>query len=92
MQSKLGFFGKLAFVAIILFLIISIVDKNLEINDLREKEEKINNQMQAYTLYVEKLNAQLEEEVSEETIKRVAREKLNLRDPGELIYSNDLPN
>ena len=92
MQSKLGFFGKLAFVAIILFLIISIVDKNLEINDLREKEEKINNQMQAYTLYGEKLNAQLEEEVSEETIKRVAREKLNLRDPGELIYSNDLPN
>ncbi len=92
MRSKIGFFGKLAFVAIILFLIISIVDKNLQINDLKEKEEKINNQLQAYTLYVEKLNAQLEEEVSEETIKRVAREKLNLRDPGELIYSNDLPN
>lgn len=92
MRSKIGFFGKLAFIAIIVFLIISIVDKNLQINDLKEKEEKINNQMQAYTLYVEKLNSQLEEEVSEETIKRVAREKLNLRDPGELIYSNDLPN
>lgn len=92
MRSKIGFFGKLAFIAIIVFLIISIVDKNLRINDLKEKEEKINNQMQAYTLYVEKLNSQLEEEVSEETIKRVAREKLNLRDPGELIYSNDLPN
>ena len=92
MRTKIGFFGKLAFIAIIIFLIISIVDKNLQINDLKEKEEKINNQMQAYTLYVEKLNSQLEEEVSEETIKRVAREKLNLRDPGELIYSNDLPN
>ncbi len=92
MRTKIGFFGKLAFVAIILFLIISIVDKNLQINDLKEKEEKINNQVQAYTLYVEKLNSQLQEEVTEETIKRVAREKLNLRDPGELIYSNDLPN
>ena len=45
-----------------------------------------------FNTYVEKLNSQLQEEVTEETIKRVAREKLNLRDPGELIYSNDLPN
>ncbi len=92
MRKSLEFFGKIVFVVVVLFLVVTIIDKNLQINDLKEKEEKINNQMQAYTLYVEKLNSQLEEEVSEETIKRVAREKLNLRDPGELIYSNDLPN
>lgn len=92
MRTKIAFFIKLAIIAIIIVLIVSIVDKNLQINDLKEKEEKISNQLQAYTLYVEKLNSQLEEEVSAETIKRVAREKLNLRDPGELIYSNDLPN
>ena len=34
----------------------------------------------------------LSEEVTEETIKRIAREKLNLRDPSELVYANDLPN
>lgn len=91
MRNRLGFFGKLAFVAIILFLIVSIVDKNIEINALKEKEEKIREQMQAYTLQVERLNSQLEEEVTEETIKRIAREKLNLRDPEDLIYANDLP-
>lgn len=92
MRNRLGFFGKLAFIVIILFLVISIVDKSIEINDLKEKEEKIKEQVQNYTLQVERLESQLQEEVSEETIRRIAREKLNLRDPGDLIYSNDLPN
>lgn len=92
MLRKLGFFGKLAFLAILFFLAISIVDKNIEINALKKQEEKLAAQRQAYTLRVERLNAQLEEEVSEETIKRIAREKLNLRDPGDLVYANDLPN
>ena len=92
MRNRLGFFGKLAFVVIILFLVISIVDKSIEINDLKEKEKKIKEQVQSYTLQVERLESQLVEEVSEETIRRIAREKLNLRDPGDLVYSNDLRN
>jgi cell division protein FtsB len=73
-------------------LTILIVDANIELNALKKKEEKLIEQRQAYTLRVERLNAQVEEEVSEDTIKRIAREKLNLRDPGELVYANDLPN
>ncbi|MBE6713231.1 MAG: hypothetical protein E7580_06905 [Ruminococcaceae bacterium] len=89
--AKLIFFGKIIFTVLIVFLVITIIDKNLEINDLKEKEEKVRQQMQSYTLQVEKLNTQLEEEVSEETIKRIAREKLNLRDPGDIIYANEQP-
>ncbi len=92
MRHKLGFFAKLAFVALIFVLVISIVDKNLKINDLKEEEDRLREQVRSYTLQVEKLNSQLEETVTEETIKRIAREKLNLRDPGDMIYANDLPN
>ena len=92
MQHRIGFFGKLAFLAILFFLVISIIDKNLEINDLKKEEEKLKAQRQSYTLQVERLNSQLKEEVTEETIKRIAREKLNLRDPDDLVYANDLPN
>ncbi|MBR4288504.1 MAG: septum formation initiator family protein [Clostridia bacterium] len=91
-QKRLGFFGKLALIAIVFFLVISIVDKNIEINSLKREEEKKRQELQSYTLQVERLNSQLEEEVSGETIKRIAREKLNLRDPNELVYANDLPN
>jgi cell division protein FtsB len=92
MRHRFGFFVKLALIAILFFLVISIVDKNIKINDLKKEEEKLSAQRQAYTLRVERLNSQLKEEVSEDTIKRIAREKLNLRDPGELVYANDLPN
>lgn len=92
MRNRLGFFAKLALLAILLFLVISIVDQNIEINRLNSEEEKLRAQQQVYTLRVEKLNAELEEDVSEETIKRIARRKLNLRDPGNLIYANDRPN
>lgn len=91
-RKRLGFFGKLAMIAIVFFLVISIVDKNIEINSLKKEEEKKRQELQSYTLQVERLNSQLEEEVSAETIKRIAREKLNLRDPNELVYANDLPN
>ena len=72
-------------------MVVTIINKNLEINDLKNKEKKVREQMQAYTLQVERLSSQLKEEVSEETIKRIAREKLNLRDPGDLIYANEQP-
>ncbi len=91
MRAKVAFFGKIVFFVVVLFLVVTIIDKNLEINDLKEKEKKVREQMQAYTLQVERLSTQLEEEVSEETIKRIAREKLNLRDPGDLIYANEQP-
>ena len=85
MQKKFKFFLKLVFFVFVVFLIVTIINKSLQLNDLKEKEKKVREQMQAYTLQVERLSTQLEEEVSEETIKRIAREKLNLRDPGDLI-------
>lgn len=91
MRKSLEFFGKIVFVVVVLFLVVTIIDKNLQINDLKEKEKKVREQMQAYTLQVERLNTQLEEEVTEETIKRIARERLNLRDPSDLIYANEQP-
>ena len=91
-QHRFGFFAKLAFVAILVFLAISIVNQNIRINSLKEQEIRLQAEKNTYTLQVERLNAELNEEVSEETIKRIAREKLNLREPGNVVYANDLPN
>ena len=66
--------------------------QNIRINSLKEQQKKLEAERNTYSLQVERLNAELNEEVSEETIKRIAREKLNLREPGNVIYANDLPN
>lgn len=92
MRQRFGFFAKLALFAILFFLVISIVDSNIKINNLKREEEKLREEKAMYTIRVERLEAQLEEEVSAETIKRIAKEKLNLRNPDDLVYANDLPN
>ena len=38
MRNRLGFFAKLALLAILVFLVISIVDQNIEINRLNSEE------------------------------------------------------
>ena len=65
--------------------------------DLAKTESGILVRMDDYIIYLqEQLKAAGEYsyscgEVSTETIKRIAREKLNLRDPDDLVYANDLP-
>ena len=92
MRVKAGFIVKIAIACLFLFLTVIIVDKTIELNRLKEEEKKREQLIQNYTLIVERLNSQYSKPVSEETIKSIAKEKLNLRDPGERIYANNVPN
>ncbi len=91
-MKRIGLFAKLAFLSILIFLAISIVQMNIRINELRKTEEQLQQQVDQGKLEVEELNQQLETELNEEMIKKIAREKLDLRDPGDIIFASDLPN
>ena len=91
-MKKIGVFAILALVTVMIFLIISIVQLNVVINRKRAEELELTRIRNAGKLRVEELNQQISEEITPETIKRIAREKLNLRDPGVIIYASDLPN
>lgn len=92
MVKRLGLFAKLAFLSVLIFLVISVVQMNIRIRDLREDEEALKQQLLEGQLNVEEMNGQLGQELDEELIKKIAREKLNLRDPGDIIFASDLPN
>ena len=92
MVKRLGLFAKLAFLSVLIFLVISVVQMNIRIRDLREDEEALKQQLLEGQLNVEEMNGQLGRELDEELIKKIAREKLNLRDPGDIIFASDLPN
>ena len=91
-MKKIGVFAILALVTVMIFLIISIVQLNVVINRKRAEELELTRIRNAGKLRVEELNQQISEEITPETIKRIAREKLNLRDPGVIICASDLPN
>ena len=92
MNKRLGLFAKLAFLSILIFLAISIIQMNIRINELRKTQEELQQQANEGRLEVEELYQQLENELDETMIKKIAREKLNLRDPGDIIFASDLPN
>ena len=91
MKSRLGIFARLALIVVLVFLVVSIIDKNIEINNLQKKEKEAKEKLAAITIQVEKDKLKLEEPINEETIKRIAKEKLNLRDPDEVAYASNLP-
>ena len=84
---------KIAFVCILLVLLIVCVKLNMLINDF--KYEIVRKQGEIEKLLQE--NERTENEVrtfelNEETIKKIAREKLGLRDNDTIIFENSQPN
>ena len=61
-----------------------------EFNNLKEDKAKVEQQIQLYELKIDELQSRLDEEIDEEYIMRIAREKLNYRLPEEIIFYNDL--
>jgi cell division protein FtsB len=61
-----------------------------EFNSLKEDKAEVEEQIKAYELKIDELQARLEEEFDTDYIMRIAREKLNFRLPEEIIFYNDL--
>ena len=61
-----------------------------EFNSLKEDKAAVEEQIKAYELKIDELQARLDEEFDTDYIMRIAREKLNFRLPEEIIFYNDL--
>ncbi len=74
----------------IVFCTVTIVKMQFEFNNLKEDKAEVEEQIKAYELKIDELQARLEEEFDTDYIMRIAREKLNFRLPEEIIFYNDL--
>jgi len=90
-RIKFGFFTKIAIICVIAFMLLKVTELNVKIGNLREAESELQKQVDMYELSIEELKEKLDQPLDEETIKRFAREKLNLRDPGDMLFVSDLP-
>ena len=90
-KHRIGFFIKIVLICVTVFMVVKITDMHMELRDLREAEALLRDQVDMHELSIEELKEQLRQPLNEETIKRFAREKLNLRDPGDMLFVSDLP-
>ena len=82
-------FEKAALLVFCVFCGITLVILQLEKNDLRGEAERLNEQIASLTEYAEELQATLEKPFDDEYIEEIAKDKLGLRYPEEVIYYSE---
>lgn len=90
MKKSSNIFVKAATLVFIVFCAVTIVKMQFEFNSLKEDKAAVEEQIKAYELKIDELQARLEEDFDTDYIMRIAREKLNFRLPEEIIFYNDL--
>ena len=87
--TRLNFFVKLTILVVICFCAVNIIRLRSEYNNLKEREEQLLKEKQEYEDAIDKIKADLAEEMDEDYIIRIAREKLNYYLPDEIIFYTD---
>jgi cell division protein FtsB len=84
-----GFFRVLIFTFMIIG-VVSVVKLQLEYNSLKMRRDVLAQEIQATSERIEMLQTTLDSPFDDEYIIKIAREKLNLRLPEEIVYYNNL--
>ena len=84
-----GFFRVLIF-AMMINGIVSVVRLQLDYNSLKIRRDALAEEIQATAERIEMLETTLDAPFDDEYIIKIAREKLNLRLPEEIVYYNNL--
>lgn len=88
-NSRLNFFIKLTILVVICFCAVNIIRLRTEYNELKQTEAQLIEEKENYLDEIDRLMSELEREMDDEYVMRIAREKLNYYLPDEVIFYND---
>ncbi len=80
---------RIAFVVVFIFLFVSVINLQVEMNDLRIARDELLLEKQQMQDNIDELELRIAAPVDEEFLERVAREN-GYRKPNELIFVNDI--
>lgn len=89
MRQTRNLFIKMAMLVFSVFCFITIITLQLENNSKLEQAEALDTRIQAYYTYIDELQATLDAPMDEEYVADIAREKLGLRYPQEVVFYSD---
>lgn len=89
MRQTRNLFFKMAMLVFSVFCFITIITLQLENNSKLEQAQALDTRIQAYQTYIEELQATLDAPMDEEYVADIAREKLGLRYPQEVVFYSD---
>jgi len=89
MKLTRNLFVKLAMLVFSVFCFLTIITLQLENNSIKEQAAALDNRIQEYQIYIEDLQTTLNAPMDEEYVADIAREKLGLRHPQEVVFYSD---
>ena len=87
--ENLNFFVKLTLVVVIIFCIVSIIRLRTSYSDLVASENEMKAQRIAYIDEIDRLREELDHELDQDYVMRIARERLNYYLPDEILFYSD---
>ena len=93
MKKKFSFLSKFTFICVFCFIAFLIVYQHINNNNLKDDLDALEAERDAYLETIEYLTAKIsEEELDPDLVRSIAKEKLNFREEGVIIFANNLPN
>lgn len=89
-NAKMNFFVKAAILIYICFALISIIKLQFKLNELKNEKILYETQIEQYSDNIAQVAEQLAQPFDDDYVMRVAKDKLNYRQPEEIIFYNDL--
>ena len=89
MKLTRNLFVKLAMLVFSVFCFITIITLQLENNSMKEQAEALDTRIQEYQAYIDELQTTLNAPMDEDYVADIAREKLGLRHPQEVVFYSD---
>ena len=81
---------KFLIILVIGIIIFAIVDMQVKLNDLDKQKAELQTEIDKTSDIVEEMRIRLNTPFDNEYMERLAKEKLNYRYPGDVIYINDV--
>ncbi len=89
-RIKDNVFFKLALCVLVVFCVVTIVTLQLRYNNLKQQRDVLLSEIEAANERIDAVEAALTTPFDHEYVIKIAREKLNLRLPEEIVFYNDL--
>lgn len=81
---------RISFVLIFIFLLVSVINLQVRMKDLRDKREEKIEKVNKISDRIDELEIRISAPMDDDYIERVARERLGFRNPNEIIFYNDI--
>ena len=89
-KKQSGFFVRVAFIAFVLFCLITMFQILTQIDSYRKEIANVQAQIASYQAQIDAMEAELSEPFDNAAIRKAARRKLNYSMPDDIIIYNDL--